>query len=235
MKSNWNLAFTACVHALYLSALPCLAIEKHACEVKVATLVLPDGADGLIHWRAGNTPTAPLQLSTRYFSDGLKLESNAIQFFNNPVLAASNQGKPPEPLVTLTIPAGQKLVYIVLSQETDENQQTRWRGNLLNSTDWKAGSMKLFNACSEPLGISAGQKRIQLDQGKSVDFQADEWKGEAFPVKIFRLQPELKTIFSSSWRVATGRRELCFVGTIKGSLSLRSLIELDARQSSSGH
>lgn len=233
MRSNAKLAIIACLHALLLPALPCLAIEKHSCEVKIATLALPDGAGGLIHWRSGNTPTSPLQLSTRYFSEVLKLESNVIQFFKDPVLALSNKEKPPEPLVTLTIPAGQRLSYIVLLQDSDENHQSRWRGSLLNAADWKAGSMKLFNACSEPLGIAAGQKRIQLSQGKSVDFQADEWNGEAFPVKIFRLQPELKTIFSSSWRVTVGRRELCFVGNVNNSISLRSLIDLNANSSGS--
>jgi hypothetical protein len=94
--------------------------------------------------------------------------------------------------------------------------------------------MKLFNAYSEPLGIAAGSKRLQLDQGKSVDFLADEWRGEGFPVKIFRMQPELKTIFSSTWRVASGRRELCLVANINNSLSLRSLIDLDASPSVSG-
>ena len=225
MKSNIKPAVAAGMHALLFSILPCLAQDKHACEVKVATLAVPDGSDGLIHWRAGNTPTAPLQLSTRYFSERLKSEGNVIRFYKNPVPAASTQEPPPEPLVTLKIPAGQKLVYIVLSADSDENGQVRWRGCLLNAGDWKAGSMKLFSSCSEPLGIVAGNKRMQLSQGKSVDFHASEWR-EAFPVKIFRLEPELKTIFSSSWRVTAKRRELCFISVANGSVRLRSLMDL---------
>jgi hypothetical protein len=228
MKSNRKLALAAWLHVLLFLTLPCLAQDKPACEVKVATLAVPDGSDGLLHWRAGNTPTTPLQLSTRYFSEGLKLPGNVIQFYKDPILDETQQDPPPLPLVTLKIPAGQKLVYIVLSSDLDANQQPRWRGNLLNAADWKAGSMKVFNACSESIGITAGKKRIQLLQGKSVDFHASDWRGEAFPVKIFRLKPEMKAIFSSTWRVSAGRRELCFIGGANGSVSLRSLLDLRA-------
>jgi len=127
----------------------------------------------------------------------------------------------------LKIPAGQKLVYIVLSSEQDEKQQTRWLGNTLGAADWKESSLKLFNASSESLGIIAGKKRIQLPQGKAVDFHAGEWS-QSFPVKIVRLQPELKTVFSSTWRVSEGCRELCFIGNAngRGSIKIRSLLEL---------
>jgi hypothetical protein len=222
-----KLALAAGIQTLLFSVLPCLAQDKHVCEVKVATLTVPDGSDGLVHWRSGNTPTEPLQLSTRYFSESLKLESNIIQFFNEPVLAASNQDPPPTPLVTLRIPEGRKLVYIVLTADSDENNRVRWRGSMLDSGNWKAGSMKLFNSCSETLGIAAGSKRIQLLQGKSVDFHVSDW-GESFPVKIFRLKPELKTVFSSTWRVTAGRRELCFIGSANGSVKIRSLLDLAA-------
>jgi len=226
MKSNINLVLAACVHVLLLPVSPCVAKENPVCEVKVAALTLPDNADGLLHWRTGNTATVPLQLSTRYFSESVKLPGNIIQFYEKPVLAGPAKESLPEPLVTLRIPAGHNLVYIVLSSDLDENQKPRWRGNMLNSADWKTGSMKVFNACPEPVGITAGTKKIQLNQGKSVDFHAGEWGGEVFAVKIFRLQPELKTIFSSSWRVAAGRRELCFIGSANGSISLRSLMDL---------
>ena len=127
----------------------------------------------------------------------------------------------------MKIPAGQKLVYIVLSSEQDEKQQTRWLGNMLGAADWKERSLKLFNASSESLGIIAGKKRIQLPQGKAVDFHAGEWS-QSFPVKIVRLQPELKTVFSSTWRVSEGCRELCFIGNAngRGSIKIRSLLEL---------
>lgn len=217
-----------CLYSLLLLIVPCAGADNQACMVKVAVMTLPGGSDGLLHWRAADGPTTPLQLSTRYFSEGFKSKGDVIQFYQNPVLARPAQEPPPQPLVTLKIPAGQSLVYILLSSEQDENQQTLWRANLLNAADWKESSMKVFNACSETIGITAGNKKIQLLQGKSVDFTAGEWK-DAFPVKIFRLQPELKTIFSSSWRVAAGRRELCFIGGASGSVSVRSLMDLSAK------
>jgi hypothetical protein len=116
----------------------------------------------------------------------------------------------------------------VLMPDPGKQAAAGWRASLLNSSDWKPGSMRLFNASAEPLGISAGTRNLLLKEGKSLDFHAEEWKGEAFPVKIHRLQPELKTIFSSSWRVTAGRRELCFITTAGVTLSVRSLLDLDA-------
>jgi hypothetical protein len=229
MKSNKSIWVAACLSALLFPLRSSHAAE--ACEVAVAALTLPDESTGLVHWRTGATATTPLQLSTRYFSERVKLPDNVIQFYEKPVLAGPAQDPPLEPFVSLKIPAGQKLVYIVLSADQDENHTVRWRGNLLNAQEWRAGSLKVFNACSEPVGISAGTKNIRLNQGKSVDFHAAEWGGESFPVKISRLQPEMKTLFSSSWRVVAGRRELLFIGNANGAISLRSLMDLGANPS----
>lgn len=227
MKSNLKSILAACLYSLLLLIVPSRGADNRACVVKVAVMTLPAGSDGLLHWRVTDGPTTPLQLSTRYFSDGLKLQGNVIQFYGNPVLSPSAQEPPAQPLVTLKIPAGQNLVYILLSSEQDESGQTRWRGNLLNAADWKESSMKVFNACSETIGITAGDKKILLLQGKSVDFTAGDWR-ETFPVKIFRLKPKEKMIFSSSWRVTAGRRELTFIGGANGSVSVRSLMDLSA-------
>ena len=64
---------------------PCLAQEKQACEVSVAALTLPEDSGGLLHWRGADTATSPLQLSTRYFSDHMKVASNVIQFYKDPL------------------------------------------------------------------------------------------------------------------------------------------------------
>ena len=102
-----------------------------------------------------------------------------------------------------------------------------WRGSLFRAQDWKSGSMKLLNACSEPLGIRAGKKQLRVPRGKSVDFHSRNW-GEPFPVKIYRLGPEQRAVFSSTWRVTAGRRELCVIGDVNGAITLRSLLELTA-------
>jgi hypothetical protein len=190
-------------------------------------LTLPEDSGGLLHWRGADTATSPLQLSTRYFSDHIKVASNVIQFYKDPLAAKPTQQPLPVPLISVTIPAGQKLVYIVLWSELDQARTVRWHSSLVSASDWAESSMKVFNACAEPIGILADKKQTKLLNGKSMDFSAGDWK-EAFPVKIFRLQPETKLIFSSSWRVSPGRRELCFIGSNNGSISLRSLMDLAA-------
>ncbi|MCH7226881.1 hypothetical protein [Haloferula sp. A504] len=228
MRSEIPLPCAALLHALLLFLSPCLGAEERSCEVAVAALSLPADSSGLVHWRDDDGATMPLQLSARYFSGRVKLRGGMIQFFDEPIMKDEDPASAPEPLVSMSIPPGAKLAYIVLWSETEADNPARWQGRLLNAKDWKAGSMKVFNACSEPLGIAAGRKRIQLSTGKSVDFHARDWD-EPFPVKIFRLQPELKTVFSSTWRVTEERRELCFIGPANGTVTLRSLIALSER------
>lgn len=224
MKSNITRALVGWLPALMLLVVPCQAADNEGCAVAVAALNLPDNSKGLLHWRAGDGNTSPLQLSTRYFSERVKLAGGVIRFYQDPVVAKSDP-PPPEPLLTLRIPAETKLVFIVLWSETDENGRTRWRSSLFKAEDWAVGSMKLLNAGSETLAISAGKKRIRLPPGKSMDFPARDW-GEAFPVKIFRLETATRPVFSSSWRVTAGRRELCLLVNLNGSISLRSLLDL---------
>jgi len=220
------LAAPAALMALLLLAIPCRAEGKTDCKVAVAALSLPAGSTGLVHWRvAADSATTPQQLSTRYFSEQLNLPGNTIAFYDAPVAAAQSGSPPPEPLLRLTIPAGSELTYIVLWAEQDAKRQVRWRAKLLGSGEWPAGSMKLLNASSDTLGISAGKKQVRLEGGKNMDFLARDWPG-SFPVKIYQLEPPAKLIFSSTWRITAGRRELCLVGKVNGTVTLRSLMEL---------
>jgi hypothetical protein len=98
---------------------------------------------------------------------------------------------------------------------------------LFRADDWQAGSMRVLNASNEALGISAGNKQFRLPRGKSEDFRARDWN-EPFAVKIFRLEPAAKLVFSSRWRVASDGRELCFIGSAQGDISIRSLLDLPA-------
>lgn len=211
------------------AAAPCIAQQQQqaAAGVSVAALSLPDGSDGLLHWRADASATQPLQLSTRYFSDPVTPAGAAIRFYGEPVVAGPDVADGPSPLVTVAIPAGVRRAYIVLWAEADEAQEIAWRGQVLAANDWKAGSMKVFNVTTETLGIMAGEKPFQLPAGRSMDFTAADWR-DAFAVRIVRLGPESRTIFSSTWRVTDGRREVCFIGNINGAITLRSLIELTA-------
>lgn len=156
MKSNTIRALAACLHAIIFLFVSSQSAEGQGTEVSVAALSLDGDATGLVHWRDGDTPTVPLQLSNRYFSERLKLKSRVIQFFQDPVTADMPQDPPPVPLLTLKIPLDQKLGYIVLSSAQDVNQEVRWRGNMLSAADWKESSLKLFNAYSELVGVTAG-------------------------------------------------------------------------------
>ena len=211
--------------AMLMPILACQARDEPGCEVSVAALSLPDDSDGLLHWRTADSATTPLQLSTRYFSEPVKVQGQAIGFYKDPVPAGPPPPDAPEPLLSVRIPADKGRVFIVLWSEPDGNNQPRWQGKCITAEEWRPSSMKVINSSAEPVGIAAGDKRIQLPPGRSVDFRAAEWR-QSFPVKIFQLEPELKTIFSSSWRVTAGRRELCLIGNVNGAVSLRSLLEL---------
>jgi len=87
--------------------------------------------------------------------------------------------------------------------------------------------MRLINSSDNALGISAGTKQIRLPSGKTTDFQSGDWP-EPFPVKIYQSEPQPRLVFSSTWRITSGRRELCLISNIDGAISLRSLIDLGA-------
>ena len=223
-----RILLATCLHAVFWLGAPCRAQEKTSCEVSVAALSLPAASDGVVHWRDGDDATRPLQLSTRYFSERVKLSGNIIRFFKDPVPQGKSDSPPPAPLITTRIPPETKLAYIVLSSEPGDNGgPDRWKGNVFRGEDWKPSSMKVLNGCSETIGLIADQQQIKLPQGKAMDFLARDWS-KAFPVKIYRSKPEIKLVFSSTWRVSAGRRELCFIGSAGRAVTLRSLMDLAA-------
>jgi hypothetical protein len=221
-----RILLATCLHAVFWLCAPCRAQEKTSCEVSVAALSLPAGSDGVVHWRAGDEATSPLQLSTRYFSGRVKLPGNIIRFFKDPVPEGKSDSPLPAPLITMRIPPETKLAYVVLWSEPDENNGPgRWKGTVFRGEDWKASSLKVLNASSETIGLIADRKQIKLAQGKAMDFLARDWN-KAFPVKIYRSKPVTKLVFSSTWRVSGERRELCFIGGSSGAVTLRSLMDL---------
>lgn len=226
MKSEIRMLLSACLFFLAGIA-SSRAVGDGGCEVAVAALSLPDEATGLLHWRVADEATQPLQLSTRYFSERIKVPGKVIQFHGEPLQAGKPQEPPPQPLVALNLPPATKLVYVILWAETGEGGAKRWKSMLFRGEDWKAGSLKILNGAVDTVGIAAGEKHLQVARGKSLDFHANDFK-EAFPVKIFRLKPETKLVFSSKWRIAADRRELCFISSNGDAISLRSLLDLAA-------
>jgi hypothetical protein len=226
MKSETRIFLTACLF-LFAGTASSRAAGDGGCEVAVAALTLPDEATGLLHWRSANEATQPLQLSTRYFSERIKVPGKVIHFHDRPLQADKPQQPPAQPLVAVNLPAATKLVFVILWAESGEGGATRWRSMLFRGEDWKAGSLKVLNGAVDTVGIAAGEKRLQVARGKALDFHANDFK-EAFPVKIFRLKPEPKLLFSSKWRIAADRRELCFISGNGDAISLRSLLDLAA-------
>ncbi len=215
---------------LLVLTVPCFAQRGAPCEVSLAALSLPADSDGLLHLRIGEEATVPVELSTRYFSERVAARSGTIRFYQQAMPAVSPGEAHPEALLSLRIPAGPKLIYIVLWTELEKDRQLHWRARLISATDWKEGSMKLLNSSPETLGISAGKTRTQLPSGKTMDFQSSDWR-EPFPVKIYQLGEQAGLLFSSTWRVTADRRELCLIGNIDGAVSLRSLLDLGAKPS----
>lgn len=228
MKSNLSIQLLVLLAATVFLTTPGHAQEKGGCEVSVAALTLPDDSSGLLHVRVAETATNPLQLSTRYFSERVKLPSKVLQLFKDPV-AAKAPAPPPVPLLTLQIPAEARLAYAVLWTEVDDKNKTVWKGRVFDAKDWDQSSLKVLNATSESIGIRAGTKEILLEQGKSTSFNSHEW-AKPFPAKIFQLKPQPKNIFSSTWQVSSGIRELCFIFSANNSVSLRSIMEISPAQ-----
>ena len=194
----------------------------------MAVLSLPAGADGLLHLRTGAETSQPLQLSLRYFSDRIQLPGHVFQLFKDPVLGKSpTDNPPPPPLLTLIIPEDAKLAYVVLWAEKTSNQQLVWRATTFNANDWPRNCLKLLNACPNPLAITAGDRRqTLLPKAKSMNFPAKDWDA-SFPVKIHQLQPKPKLVFSSTWRVSTGQRELSVLFNSGQGIALRAVMERD--------
>lgn len=226
MKSNTPSLLKALLPALVLLASPAVLAEEAVREVSVAALNLPDGSDGLLHLRGTGTETRPLQLSTRYFSERTKIEGTMIHFFKDPVPVKPAEPAP-VPLLSLRLPESTRIAYAVLWTATGDDRKTAWKGMVIDAKDWNPGTLKLMNATPETIGIRAGEKDLLLEKGKSLDFASREWP-EPFPAKIFRLKPQQKMIFSSTWQVTAGSRELCFVFGSGDGFSLRSVLDLAA-------
>jgi hypothetical protein len=194
-------------------------------RLAVAILSLPAGSDGLLHWRDGKSPSEPVQLSIRYFSEPLKLKSEVISFYAEPI-AGDPAGAPPvEPLVMLKIPQNSGLNFVVLTGVPGRDGKTQWKSQLIPGRDLGVGTMKLFNGTDETLGIQLPKKNVKLNAGKSMDFDSSAWPG-SFPVKIYQLETRQKMVFSSVWRLNDKRRELCFLYKKNNNIALRSLLFL---------
>jgi len=220
---------------VYLSALlifagPGLAQadKKQYSEVSLGALTLPNGSDGLLHWIGAEPLSQELQLSTRYFSERIKPKSEILRLYESPTILV--EGEPiPEPLLTVKVPSGPGLIYLVVWSETGKDNKATWRSRAFSAKEWQVGTMKLINASKATLGLTAGAKKFKLVGGKSIDFHARDWP-KPFPTKIYLTEPKVKNVFSSKWRITAASRELCFIAKVNGSISLRSLMDLNAAE-----
>lgn len=211
------------VLATSLLALP--AQEKPASRVAIAALSLPPESDGLLHLRVEEGASKPLQLSLRYFTAPLKVPGGVLHFFKDPVPAKppSSPSSPSSPLLTVRIPETVKLAYVVLSSAPDAQGNAVWQSRVFDAAEWPGDSLKLLNACSAPLGVVTAGKKLKLQAGHSVNYTAADYP-ESFPVAIYQLESVGNHIFSSTWRVSAGQRELCILFNQNGAISLRSFM-----------
>lgn len=196
------------------------AQDKPSSQVTMAALTLPADADGLVHLQTGEGDTVPLQLSLRNFSTPLKLPTGRFRLFESPV---AEKTTPPAPLLSVTLPKGVKDAFVMVWTLNDSQGKTVWRSKVIDAASWPANTLKLINASATPLGIAAADKRLRLTTDGTIDFPADQWK-DPFPVEIFRLAPVSKSVFSSTWRVSAGQRELCVILGEDDGILIRSLI-----------
>jgi hypothetical protein len=205
--------------SIFLSAV-LAAEDKPGAQAAIGALTLPADADGLVHLRTGEGATVPLQLSLRNFSTPLKLPTGRFQLFGSPV---ANKTTPPAPLLTVALPEGVNTAFVMVWATNDLQGKSVWQSKVIDAATWPADTLKLINASVAPLGIAAADKRLRLTTVGAIDFPADKWK-DPFPVEIFRLAPVTKSVFSSTWRVSAGQRELCVILGEGDGILIRSLI-----------
>jgi hypothetical protein len=212
-----------------LAAMTCVAgsaEERPASQVAIGALSLPADADGMFHMRTGSGSSKPLQLSLRYFSAPQEVPGGVLQIFKEPVPAVLPT-PPPSPLLTVRIPETSRHAYLVIWSAPDAQGKPVWQSMLLDGADWPDSSMKLLNATGDGLEIDLAGKRVKLPAGKSTNLRAADHP-ESFPVGIHRLASPPEPIFSSTWRISAGQRELCVLFPRDRSISLRSLMAVDA-------
>ncbi len=198
--------------------------EAHV-KVSIAALNLPESFNGTIHWRSGaKAPTQPLQLSTRYFSAPVAVPAGQLQFYDKAFVPETGV-EPPLPLISLDMASGLKTAYVVLITQNEPESGVKWMGKVFDFSNKENSGLKVVNAHAKAIGLKAGDKAIRLEKGESTVFGSSDWQ-ESFPIKIFREDMGGDVQFSSTWRVAEGRNELCFITEINGRIVPRSLIHL---------
>lgn len=198
-------------------------------NISIAALSLPGSSSGELHWNCGDEyVTEPVQLSKRYFSKPIELKSNIVRFFEEPIVKRLPNAPLPQPLLTITLPPDTKEAFVVILAGGNSEGDESWRYLTLDGNDWDAGTLRVVNASKVELGMLYPGEKLKLQPGKHVDFKQDDWN-EAFPIKIVQLEPVAKLVFSSTWRVSKGRREICFLSRKNGSgsISLHSLLVLN--------
>jgi hypothetical protein len=197
-------------------------------QVSIAAMSIAGDSTGMVHWRSLNVSTQELQLSTRYFSDRLQLESRTLEIYEEAFDPTQVEGDAQAPMVSVTIPANMQMAFVILWYSENRELGSRWRANVFSGDDWVHGTLKILNVRSEPIHMLAGEKPIRIAAGGSANLSVRDFS-RPFPVQIFRPSGERKRIFSSTWRVSSGRRELCFIAGEGDSVSFRSLIDLSSR------
>lgn len=206
----------------------CPAVAKsQKINMSIAALSLPGSSSGVLHWNCGDDyVTQPVQLSRRYFSEPIELKSNIVRFFEEPIVKLLPNAPIPKPLLTVTLSPETKEAFVILLAGENSEGDELWRHVSVDGNDWRSGTLRVVNASKAEVGMLYPGKKLKLLPGRHVDFKEDDWN-EAFPIKIVQFEPVAKLVFSSTWLVSKGRREICFLSNERGSIALRSLLVLN--------
>ncbi len=216
--------------ALILMAASFSFAHAQNAQVTLAALNLPPGSEGLFHLRTGDAASVPVQASTRYFSDPVDTGFAAIELYAAPVGKDASAVQP-----LLRLPLGERAgsCHVLLWNEHTAGKEGKLAGRIIAAAEWPAGSMLLLNASAVPIGVQAGDTRQMLKAGASHPYPAVDPEKD-LPVKMYleddKHPGKPKLVFSSVWRVARERRELCVIYPAAGSRSVavRSLLERPA-------
>ena len=212
---------------LFMSLLIGVTHAQEKTQISVAVLNLPPNEDGQLHWRDGDKSTAPIQLSIRYFSDFLTIESGLLRIYAEPVEADIKDAASIKPLYTLKIPPGiNKGFLVLLPRPAPQGDGFRWGGQLIPSNELKNGSIRIYNSSAQTLGLQLPGQNIKLLSGKFVNLDSKSF-ADSFPVKIYELGEKPKKVFSSVWRISPDRREISIIYMQNKSVKMKSLLFLD--------
>lgn len=186
---------------------------------------LNSGNDGKIKIRTGAESFEDVQLSSRYFSDSVKISGDRSIHIYSPGDDPSEQS----PTTKIKLPSSGKNFLVFLWQKRgSNNKRPVYQARVISKNNWPQGSMLLINATSSKLGLVFGKDKQIIQKNKTTILKGQK-PALSKPAKIMVAQKDnpqkSKLVFSSTWRISPHRRELCVIYQTGAKIKFRSLFE----------